>query len=155
MFWLVLFTLLAPEAAGEPPATPRGYVVIVHAAHQGETIPRADLAAVFLGRATHWRDRTAIESVDQSLSSGVREAFCRDVLNLEPRALLQYWQSQIQRGTGRRPPSVKDGDAQVVEWVAGRPGRIGYVSSDAVLDGGVKVLRVLEPGGATSEGRAP
>lgn len=145
MHWLLLLSLLGPGGGRDLALGEKGYVVIVHAEHPGQGIPRAELAAVFLGKATRWADRTAIESADQSLRSEVREAFCRGALGLEPRAVLQYWQYQLQRGTGLRPPPVKKNDLEVVEWVGSRRGRIGYVSADTPLDASVKTVEVVEP----------
>jgi len=146
--WLILLALALPQedvgAGAEPAATGAAFVVVVNAGHEGTAIRREELENIFLGKAQRWGNGLPIAPVDQSLSSEVRAAFCLRVLRLEPRAVLQYWQGQLQRGSGLRPPPVKKSDAEVVEWVGGQVGRIGYVSPGAALGEGVKAVSLLD-----------
>lgn len=151
--WLVLLALsVAPASSQEEASDPAsgrvpadaGFVVVVNALHAGTAIRREELESIFLRRAERWGDGRPIEPADQSLRSEVRAAFSRRVLGLEPGAVLQYWQSQLQRGTGVRPPPVKKSDAEVIAWVGEVVGRIGYVTPGAALGEQVKTVSVLE-----------
>lgn len=147
--WIVLMALgAAPaspqDAAADPVPADAGFVVVVNALHEGTAIRREELADIFLRKAVRWGDGRPIEVADQSLRSEVRAAFSHRVLRLDASAVLQYWQSQIQRGTGVRPPSVKKSDAEMIEWVGETVGRIGYVTPGAPLGEQVKAVSVLE-----------
>jgi ABC-type phosphate transport system substrate-binding protein len=143
--WLILLALSAAPQGAEPQAhaADQEFLVIVNVGHEGAAIQRGEVANIFLRKAVRWGDGRAIDPADQSLSSDVRATFSRRVLLLEPRAVLQYWQSQLQRG-GARPPAVKKSDADVVEWVGKALGRIGYVKADAQLSEDVKAVSILE-----------
>ena len=52
-----------------------------------------------------------------------------------------YWQTMIFSGRATPPPEL-DSDRQVLDYVRGKPGAIGYVSAGATLGNGVKALRV-------------
>lgn len=147
--WLVLLAISAApavpqEADVDPTSPPARFVVVVNALHAGTAIRREELSNIFLRRAERWGDGRPIEAADQSLRSEVRAAFSRHVLHLEPGAVLQYWQSRLQRGTGLRPPPVKKSDAEVIEWVGGAVGRIGYVAPGVALGERVKAVSVVE-----------
>jgi ABC-type phosphate transport system substrate-binding protein len=144
--WLILLALLAVQEATEREAVAaaQGFVVVVNTDHDGTAIRREELEKIFLRKAVRWGDGRPIDPVDQSLSSAVRAAFSRRVLQLEPGAVLQYWQAQLQQRSGERPPPVKKSDAEVVEWVGGQVGRIGYVSPGFALAGNVKTVSLVE-----------
>jgi ABC-type phosphate transport system substrate-binding protein len=120
-----------------------GYVVIVHGSHAGTAIQREQLVSIFLRNVARWGDGTRIRAVDQSTRSAVRERFSRHALGQPTLSVVHYWNGQIQKG-GARPPTVKQGDQKVVEFVAKTPGAIGYVSADFALPDGVKALSVTD-----------
>ena len=120
-----------------------GCKVVVNGAVDGSTVPRDLLADIFLKKVSRWGNGRPIMAVDQSMNSDVRRQFTRDVLGRNPYEVLNYWVKQINKGT--RPPNVMESDVDVLEYVAGTPGAIGYVSEDASLDGRqVKVLRIAD-----------
>jgi len=110
------------------------FKIIVSAESQIDSMPRRDIARVFLKRNTTWPDGSAIVPVDQSSRSPVRSLFTNAVLHVEGfgkmSAVQNYWQQQIFSGRGS-PPRIMDGDAAVIEFVTANPGAIGYVSSQA------------------------
>lgn len=125
-----------PASAGE-----QAFKVIVNPSVQGAQMKRQDVAAIFLVQTTRWGGGEAIAPVDQSAQSPVRAAFSLGVLGQPVVAVQAYW---MQRISGRRgwPPAVKTSDADVMAYVAGTPGAIGYVSSSASLDPGVREVRL-------------
>jgi len=142
---VVLGGLVAVSAAAADlgSSAPRPYVVVVNAQHPGGVVSREVLANIFLKKATRWTDGGLIEVVDQSLESEIRGKFCRDALELTPRAVMSYWQEQLRIG-GERPPLVKASDAEVLGFVESHPGAIGYVSAEAPIQGAVRALQVSD-----------
>lgn len=121
-------------------AEPAGYVVIVHPTNPTSRVSRDYLADVFLKRTTQWPNDQPIRPVDLPTRSGVRRRFVENVLGRSVGAVRIYWQQVIFSGRGL-PPVELAGDAQVVEYVRGHRGAIGYVSAGTNLEG-VKVLTV-------------
>jgi ABC-type phosphate transport system substrate-binding protein len=120
-----------------------GCKVIVNGTVDGSAVPRDLLANIFLKKVRRWGDGRPIVAVDQSLNSDVRRQFTRDVLGRNPYEVLNYWVKQINKGT--RPPNVMESDVDVLKYVAGTPGAIGYVSEDTALDGQhIKILRISD-----------
>ena len=126
--------------ATRPVATAPDFKVIVNAGVTGKTIKKAALAEVFLRRTQKWGDGTPIRPVDQLSNSPVRLAFNRDILGFSALDVQQYWVAQISKGTP--PPPVMKSEAQVIAFVAGNPGAVGYVSDATSLPETVRVLEV-------------
>jgi hypothetical protein len=129
---------VAATSAGAQSATFR---VIVHASTGAGSLPRAELARLFLKKASTWPDGKAAIPVDQAESSAVRRAFSKAVLERDVSAVRAYWQQQIFSGRGV-PPLERASDAEVLAYVRTHPGAIGYVSSGADLGPSLKELRV-------------
>jgi ABC-type phosphate transport system substrate-binding protein len=131
---------LGSAVAAQGDALP-GYKVIVNGDVEGSAVPRALLADIFLKKIKRWGNGQAIAVVDQSLSSDVRQQFTRDVLGQGSSQVLNYWGKQIDKGVW--PPKAMESDVDVLTYVAGTPGAIGYVSEDTALGGrNIKVLEV-------------
>ncbi len=139
----VLATALVLLAPTVSPAAD-DFVVVVHASLAGSNIRRADLAAIFLKKATRWGGGGTAIPVDQSGTSAVRGAFSQAVLGMPVGTVVQYWQKQMFGATPLRPPFVKGSDAEVLAFVAETPGAVGYVSRATALPGGVKALDVID-----------
>lgn len=134
--------LLASSAwatAGEP------FVVVVNPSVQGASVHRADLAAVFLKKASRWGDGSSAIPIDQSGTSPVRESFSGTVLQMPVAAVVQYWQRQLMTSqTAAKLPTVKSSDDEVLAYVAKTKGAVAYVSAGASLPPGVKTLNVID-----------
>lgn len=129
-------TLAAAGAQSE-----RAFQVIVHPGVAGERLARQKLSDIFLRKALQWGDGRDIAPVDQSTTSPVRASFSRQVHGQAVAAVQAYWFRQISTGRSR-PPSVKASDDDVIRFVAGTTGGIGYVSADAVLPPTVKAIAI-------------
>ena len=138
---LLLGMLLLPQAGTTQEAELR---VVVSPESSVESLPRRDVARMFLKRTSTWPDGTAVVPVDQSSRAPVRLLFTSEVLKAEGfdkmSAVENYWQQQIFSGRGS-PPAVKASDAEVIDFVATTPGAIGYVSAAADVSR-VKTLAV-------------
>jgi ABC-type phosphate transport system substrate-binding protein len=118
------------------------YRVIVHPQVKGSQIPRAALNSIFLKHAPRWGDGQAVQPIDQSVQSLVRQRFSNDVLGQGVVAVQVYWQRRMSSGVV--PPPVKTSDEEVVSFVASTPGAIGYVSAATPLPGSVKAIEITD-----------
>jgi ABC-type phosphate transport system substrate-binding protein len=128
------------------PAADGEYKIIVSATSDVQTVRKRDLAKIFLRKVARWSDGKDAQPVDQSFTTPVRAAFTKDVLRSEGLGLISavesYWTQQVYSGRNS-PPPVKSSDAEVVKFVAANPGAVGYVKTDARLEG-VKALAVQD-----------
>jgi len=145
---VLLFALLSTSLPSnlEDPAAAGGYTLVVSASNPVKSIKRRELARIFLKKVTRWDDGLTVAPVDQSARTTVRSAFTRDVMRTEGlgqlSGVVSYWQQQVYSGTGA-PPPIKDGDTEVLAFVAANRGAIGYVSAGTNLEG-VRILKLEE-----------
>jgi ABC-type phosphate transport system substrate-binding protein len=117
------------------------YRVVVNEANPTTSLRAADVARIFLKRRRQWNDGQAIQPVDQSVASSVRGAFSREVLDMSLGEVRDHWMKILLSGRDV-PPLVRDGDADVLEFVLAQPGAIGYVSARTALPTGVRPVGV-------------
>ena len=134
---LAVAALLAPGRASTQDA---GFKVVANPSVAGATISKAVLADIFLGRVAQWGDGKPISAVDQSLTSEVRKQFSDKVLGQTTMAVNHHWMREIASVRGKRPPIVKNSDAEVLQHVARHPGAVGYVAASATVPATVKVF---------------
>ena len=138
---LLLAVAVLALAGASPLHAQATFKIIVNPSTPGNTVKKAVLADIFLGKVARWGDGSRIAPVDQSVQSPLRQAFARDVLGQPVAAVMNYWAKQITSG-GVRPPAVTDKDDDVIAFVASTPGGIGYVAEAAVLPATVKQLKI-------------
>jgi hypothetical protein len=119
----------------------QGVQVIVNASSSVSELERDEVVRLFLRQRLKWSDGRAVAPVDQSVRSSVRDAFSSAVLRMPLPAVQAFWQRQLSFGGGT-PPPVKASEAEVLAFVAGEPGAIGYISSELNLTPGVKAVQV-------------
>jgi ABC-type phosphate transport system substrate-binding protein len=118
-----------------------GYKVVVNAANPAKKLSKAQVSAYFLKRSTAWDAGGTVQPVD--LPDGpVREKFCAEVLGKSAAAVKAYWTRLTFAGRDT-PPAAKASDDEVLAFVRGNPGAIGYVS-DAAGTSGVAVVTLSE-----------
>ena len=143
----LLATAIAIGALGGAPSrvaaqgTP-GYLVIVNAANSASTLPRGEIAALFLKQVTTWPDGSPVAVVDLSDKSPVRAAFSRAVIGRPASAVRNYWQQQVFGGKAV-PPTQRASDAEVVAFVRENPNAIGYVAPTTPLGPGIRPLTIV------------
>jgi len=136
---IVVTSLAIPARADTGPAE---YRLVVNDANATSSMRAADVARIFLKRRRQWADGQAIQPVDQSVASAVRGTFSRQVLDMTLGEVRDHWMRVLLSGRDV-PPLVRDGDANVLEYVLAEPGAIGYVSSQTALPTGVKTVEVV------------
>jgi ABC-type phosphate transport system substrate-binding protein len=143
----LLATAIAAGALAGAPAraaaqgTP-GYLVIVNAANSASTLPRGEVAALFLKQVTTWPDGSPVVVVDLTDRSPVRAAFSRAVIGRPATAVNSYWQQQVFGGKAV-PPTQRASDAEVVAYVRENPNAIGYVAPSTPLGQGIRPLTIV------------
>ncbi|MEO8845470.1 MAG: hypothetical protein ABI591_24440 [Kofleriaceae bacterium] len=133
---LVMAIALTVRASAEP----SGLRVIINAKSSTAKLDKRFVADAFLKKRTHWDDDVAIQPIDLGQKSNVREHFCHDVLDRDVASVRRYWAQLVFSGRGVPPPEVGS-ESEVVKYVAGHVGAIGYVSASTELKG-VKVLEI-------------
>src|SRR6185503_1062255 len=125
----------APDAAGS-------YRIIVNGANPASELNVQEVARLFLKTVRRWDSGAAVQPVDQTLTSPVRQTFTREVLGQTSGQLQEYWLRQTFSGR-EVPPPVRASDEAVLEYVLGAEGAIGYVSAGVSLPAGVKAVTVV------------
>ena len=132
---LSLAAIVAPAQTAAP-----DFIVIVHPRNPLAHADRKLLSDAFLKKVTRWGNGELIRPVDQRPETSVRRKFSEDVLNRSVGAVRSYWQQIIFSGRDVPPPELSD-DAEVVRFVLGHSGAVGYISGSANTEG-AKVLPV-------------
>jgi ABC-type phosphate transport system substrate-binding protein len=103
-------------------------IVIVNRSVPDASVSRAELERIFLGKKTVWENGKKIVPVIQD-AGAVHKAFLKEYLAKNPSTYDIYWKQAVFTGTGSPPGSLSD-DAQVVRFVSGTDGAVGYIDSD-------------------------
>jgi ABC-type phosphate transport system substrate-binding protein len=119
------------------------YVVIVNEANPVSSMPRQQLADIFMKRLVEWpNDGGVAHPVDQPAVAAVRDAFSRGVHGKPAAAVASWWGQQVFSGRATPPPQ-RPNDRGVLAFVRGDAAAVGYVTAGTVPPD-VKVLRVTQ-----------
>lgn len=141
---MTLAAALALTAAMGAAATePAPFKLIVNAKSPGRTIARDAVAQVYLGKAQRWSDGSPAIAVDLSSTSPVRRSFSEAVLAMSVDGVKNHWLKLMLSGD-KRPPVTKQSDEDVIAFVAGDRGAIGYVSEATPLPATVRTIAIQQ-----------
>jgi ABC-type phosphate transport system substrate-binding protein len=115
-------------------------VVVVSADSTVDSLSRAELTDIYLGRLNRFPDGSTAVPIDQSERSSAHDEFYSKYLGRTPAQIKAHWSRLIFTGRGQPPRSVRNGDA-VLDAIADNPNAIGYVDSQLV-DDRLRVVRV-------------
>lgn len=135
------FVPAAPSGLRAQNATSPTYKLIVNASNPVSSLSREEASRLFLKKVTMWKNAKPVVIVDQKTSSAVRETFTKEIHGRQVSSVTSYWQQMIFSGRAV-PPAEKSSDADVATYVAANETAIGYVTSEADLPAGVKVVVV-------------
>ena len=135
--------LALSAALGAAATEPAPFKLIVNAKSAGRAIGRDAVAQVYLGKAQRWGDGSPIVAVDLSSTSPVRQAFTETVLAMSVEGVKNHW-LRLVMSSDRRPPVTKRSDEDVIAFVAGERGGIGYVSEATPLPATVRAIAVQQ-----------
>jgi len=124
-------------------AAGQDFEVVINDANSTASITKAELSKYFLKQNNLWLNGIRVIPVDQAAGLDTRAAFSQAIHDRDVSAIKNFWQRQIFSGRAV-PPAEKSSDDEVLEFVRANPGAVGYVSIDADLGSGVKVLKVSD-----------
>lgn len=133
--FVVVVSAIPAFAAGQD------FKVVINDSNSTNSIEKADLAKCFLKQVSMWISGQSVAPVDQAANSETRKAFSNEIHGRDVSAIKSFWQRQIFSGKGVPPPE-KASDEEVLAFVRGNPGAVGYVSSSVDIGSGVKVLEI-------------
>jgi len=113
-------------------------VAVIVNASNGNALADSEISRAFLGKLKSYGDGSGITPVNLKVGNDTRTAFEKNVLKKSSSQVKAYWSKLVFSGKGK-PPKELGSDADVVNFVAGNPGAIGYVDAGSVNDK-VKVI---------------
>lgn len=119
-------------ALGMGPAHAESVVVICHPALE---LDAGEIRQVFLG-TKQLSGSTRLVPVD---NNSLQEAFLGKIVHLDRTRYGSHW-TMRSLCDGETPPPLKEGDAEVIEFVRCTPGAVGYVKSAGA--GVITVMRI-------------
>jgi len=119
----------------------QGFKIVVNEANPSGSISKQQLSDIFMKKKGTWSNGQQVLPVDLPTSSKTRNGFSKVIFGRDPSAIKSHWQRQIFSGRGVPPPE-KASEDEVLAFVRENSGAIGYVSSNADVGSGVKVLEI-------------
>ncbi len=117
------------------------FKLVVHSTNSVSSLTQDKTSRLFLKKTTRWDSGDKVLPVDQLKKSSLRETFSQAVHGKDVRSIESYWQTQIFAGRATPPPELAS-DAEVLDYVRSNAGAIGYVSQNATVGDGVKVVKI-------------
>lgn len=108
-------------------------VVVVSIQNPLETLSRAELADIYLGRLNRLSNGAPVVPIDQRAGTRTHGEFYSDYLGRTPAQIKTHWSRLIFTGRGQ-PPHAVTGDDAAADIVAEAPHAIGYLDAGAVDD---------------------
>ncbi|MSV28299.1 MAG: hypothetical protein EXQ52_06085 [Bryobacterales bacterium] len=130
--------LLLASAGGQQSGAP--FAIIVNKVNRYDSLNRAKLGYIFLGKISRWPWGAEVVPVDVRGNPPARAVFVKSILKTTVEDLNAYWIDQKMTRNADPPMRVADW-AAVKHMVAAKPGAVGFIPADMV-DGTVKVLAV-------------
>ena len=124
-----------------PLATLADVYVIVNAGNSTKSMNADQVERIFLGKTKRFENGDGAEPVNQKDGSEARNVFNDKILRRSDQQLKYYWARKMFSGGDKPPPVVYNGE-DVEDFVAGRPGGIGYLLRPPTLKDVKVVLRV-------------
>lgn len=117
-------------------------VVVVNAKSGVEKLSRAEVTNIFLGRYRRLPSGLPALPIDQPTNEAIKARFYTLLVNKEPAEINAYWARLIFSGK-TSPPRQAANAAEVMDWLAGQRGGIGYIERGQA-DSRVKIVFDLE-----------
>lgn len=138
---LSIFLALTGLIAGVLPAQQAGFKLIVNKDNPVSSLSAKEVSNLFLKKVTKWSHGEAVQPLDLTESSPVREKFSKEIHGRKVSSIKAYWQKQIFSGR-KIPPPEKKSDQEVLNFVSNNAGAIAYVSAGSGIPANTKVLTV-------------
>lgn len=118
-------------------------LVVISSHKTFEKISHKLLSKIYLKRKILWKDKTRIVPVNLPSRSPLRALFTKEVLRMDHKDLVVYWNEQHYKGV--RPPVVVESEEAVKAFVREVKGALGYIDADS-LEPDLKVLYRIKEG---------
>jgi ABC-type phosphate transport system substrate-binding protein len=130
MVWVLILLICSPAGAGE-------LAVVINPETPVNSLKKADVKKMFLGKKTLWENGENILPV--VLKSGpLHEVFLKELIEKTPLQFSMYWKRIIFTGRGIGPKSFET-ESELLKYVAETKGAVGYADASASF-GDVKVV---------------
>ena len=91
------------------------YLIIVNKSAQYESLSRANIESIFLGKKSRWSD--GIKIIPVNLKQGhTHELFIKEMIRKSTTAYMNYWRKMIFTGKGVMPVAFQD-EVEVAEYI--------------------------------------
>jgi ABC-type phosphate transport system substrate-binding protein len=124
----LLVLLLAIAAL---PVTAADWVLVANPKAGIARLSQDEVADIFLGRYRRLASGVTAEPIDQPADSALRARFYRNLVDKNPAEINAYWARLVFSGN-THPPRVVANSDEALQWVARRPGALGYVERSKV-----------------------
>lgn len=120
-----------------------GVKIVVNSKNTGaeDSMSKAEVADLFFKKSTKWTNGQTVVPIDLPGSDKTRGEFSSQILNKDVTAVKSYWQKMIFSGRATAPVELST-ENEVLEFVRKFPAAICYVSDDATIPEGLKVIKV-------------
>jgi len=115
-------------------------VVVVSVRSNIDALTRQQVKDIYLGALSSFPNGLKAIPIDQVDGSALRDQFHSLVTGKTRHQLRAHWARKVFSGKGT-PPLESDNPAEIREWIAAAPGRIGYIGRHQV-DAMLKVVFV-------------
>ena len=113
-------------------------VAVVSARSPVASLSAAQVADIFLGKASRFPDGSPALPIDLQEDSPARERFYAQFTGKSPAQVKAHWSKIIFTGRGQPPQQAASG-VQARKMIADNPNAIGYIDQ-SLVDGSVRVL---------------
>ena len=118
-------------------------VVVVDAKSGVEHLTQDEVINIFLGRHRKLPTGVAALPIDQPLSGGLRAEFYRKLADKDLAEINAYW-ARLYFSGKTRPPLQANSASEVLAYVTGNPGGVGYVERNQA-DARVRIVLSFPP----------
>ncbi len=115
-------------------------VVIVGNENAADSVTKGEIKEIFLGKKTRWDNNAGLTFV-LFRDEKHYETFLKEYVGKTASQYSSYWKIQVFNGTGRMPLFLKD-KTEVISFVSGTLGAIGFVGSGDIRADKVKIIKV-------------
>ncbi len=113
-------------------------LIVTNPGTEVASLKKKDIKDIFTGKKTRWNNGGKIVIAILE-SPGVHKEFLWEFVRKTPSQFRNYWRRKVFTGEGKLPKSFRS-EAELVDFVAGTKGAVGYISSPAKTR--VKVIKI-------------
>lgn len=102
-------------------------LIVTNPGTEVSSLKKKEIRDIFTGKKTRWNaDGKIIIAILES--PGVHKEFLWEFVRKTPSQFRNYWRRKVFTGEGKLPKSFRS-EAELIDFVAGTKGAVGYISS--------------------------